>query len=74
MDDLSLQIAQIDLVPVNDSNGSDSGGRQIYGGGRAKAAGADEQYARRQQLLLTGSADLLQDDVPAVSFHLLFSQ
>jgi hypothetical protein len=73
MDYLSLQIAQIDVIAIDNSNRSDPGGGQIKPCRCAETPGADDQHFGGKQFLLTDTANLFQDYVPAVSFYLLLS-
>jgi hypothetical protein len=69
---LSLQIGQIDRIEIHQAYGADPRCREVQSDWRAKAARADEQYARFLEPALAGFADLRQHDVAAVA-HQLFS-
>ena len=71
MDDLPLQIGQRDDVVIDQSDGADTGRSQILQNRRAQSAGPDDQHPCRLQLLLAGSAEILQDDVAGVAFQFL---
>src|SRR5262245_10282289 len=74
MQNLSLQVGKVDDVPVNQANRADTGCRQIEPRWRAKSSGSDQKYFGLAQLELAFSADVLQDDMAAVSLDLLFGQ
>ena len=69
--DLPLEVGYVHLVGVDDTDSADSRRGQIQRRRRTEPAGADDQHARVQELLLSGAPDLFEDDVPAVSFNLL---
>ncbi len=69
MHDLALQIRQVHDVAVDEANGTNAGRSQVQAGWRAQAARADEQYLGTLQLELTFAADILEDDVPAVTLN-----
>jgi hypothetical protein len=71
VDDLALQVAGVHHVVIHQANTTHPRGGQVHGQRRAQPACADEQDARRLQLLLPGHADLGHDQVPAVAAHLL---
>jgi hypothetical protein len=73
MDYLSLQIAQIDVITIDNSNRPDPGGGQIKPCRCTETPGANYQDLRSKQLLLTDAANLFEDYVPAVPFYLLLS-
>ena len=52
---------------IDHTQRADTGRRQIQTGGRAQAAGADYQYAGGFELLLTGAANLWQQQVTTVA-------
>ena len=52
MQDLPLQVALVDHVRVDDADRAHAGGGQVVAGGRAEAAGADDQHLRVEQLEL----------------------
>ena len=58
VDDLALQVRLVDDVVVDDAERADACGGEVERRGRAEPAGADQQHARVEQLLLAGLADL----------------
>ncbi len=54
MDDLPLQIRRIDIVVIRNTDGADSGGREVQRCGGAESSGSDDQNASRQELVLAG--------------------
>ena len=52
----------------------DTGGSEIESGRRAEPSGADEQDFRLGQLHLALAAYVAQNNLPAVSLNLLFSE
>ena len=74
VNDLSLKIAEVDRVEVDDPEGADPGRGQIQRDRRAEAAGADTKHPRRLQLQLPLHADLRQDKVAAVACDLVVAQ
>ena len=70
-DDLALQVRRVDDVHVDDAERADAGRREVERGGRAEAAGADQQHARVEQLQLALLADLGDQEVAAVALALL---
>ena len=67
VDDLALQVRLVDDVGVDDPDRADARRGEVERGGRAEAAGADQQHARLEQLELAGLADLGDQDVAAVA-------
>src|SRR4029079_16005714 len=74
MEDLSLEVGEVDDVPVHHADGADAGCGQIETGRRSQSAGADKQYFGLAQLELAFAAAVLQDDVAAITFDLLLGQ
>jgi hypothetical protein len=74
IDDLTVQVAGIDYVEINDAQRADAGRRQVHGGWRTQASGPDANHARGFQLALPLDADLRHDQMPAVSLDLLVRQ
>ena len=72
--DLPLQVGEIDDIAIDETNGADTGGSKIESGRRAEPPGADEQDLRLAQLQLALAADIAEDNLPAVSLNLLFSE
>ena len=70
MDDLALQIGQIDGVVVDDAERADPGRSEIKQQRRAEPAGADDEDACGQQLLLAFLANLVQHQVSGVALEL----
>ncbi len=71
VEDLALQVRRVDDVHVDDAERADARGREVERGRRAEAAGAEEQHAALEQLLLAGLTDLGEQDVTAVAVALL---
>jgi len=67
---LTLQVGQIDAIAVEQAERAAAGGCQIQRRRRAEASGADDEYARRLELLLSGGADLREHKVTRVTFAL----
>ncbi len=65
--DLALEVRLVDDVGVDDPERADAGGGEVERGGRAEAAGADQQDARVEQLQLALLADLGDQQVAAVA-------
>ena len=64
---LTLEVVRLDAVEVGDAEGAEAGGGEVKGSGTAEAAGADHEDARGGELLLAGDADLIEEDVAAVT-------
>ena len=71
MDDLTLQVRVVDDVGVDDAERADTGRREIERRRGAEPAGADQEHARVEQLLLALLADLGNQDVARVAGALL---
>ena len=67
VEDLALQVRGVDLVHVDDADRADAGGGEVQRGGRAEAAGAEQQHLRVEQLGLALDADLGQQQVALVA-------
>ena len=74
MHDLALQIVDRDAIVVDDADRPDARRRQVHQDGRAEPARADDEHARRFQLLLTRCADVAQHKVALVALHLVGGQ
>ena len=74
MQNLPLQIGQIDVVKIDQSDGADSGRGEIKRGGRPEAARADAQDARRFQSALSLDRDLRHDEMARVTSDFLVAQ
>ncbi|CAA0273514.1 Uncharacterised protein [Klebsiella oxytoca] len=70
MDDLALQVAQVNIVVVDDPDGPHAGSGKVEEGRRAEPAGSDHQDAGVLQPALAECADLRNDEVPRVPLHL----
>ena len=64
---LSLQIGQRNLIVIDDPQRSNPGGGKILQGRRAQTSRANDEDARRPELLLTRTANALEDDVAGVT-------
>ena len=71
VDDLALEVRLVHDVVVDDPERPDAGRREVERRRGAEPAGADEEHARVQQLLLAGLADLGDQEVAAVAAALL---
>ena len=67
MDDLALEVRVVDDVGVDDAERADAGRREVERRRRAEPAGADQEHARVEQLLLALLADLGDEDVARVA-------
>ncbi len=67
VDDLPLQIGEADHVVVDDAERADARGGEIERDRRAEPACADNEHARRLELLLSGAAHLAEHDVARVA-------
>ena len=70
VEDLALQVGELDQVGVHDPQGSNARGRQVEGGRRAEAAGADDEYPGATKPLLSRDADFRQGEVSGVANQL----
>jgi hypothetical protein len=71
IEDLALQVGEVDLVAIGEAQLADACCRQVERCGAAQTAGADDEDLGGTQLLLPLDADLVEEDVPAVSEELL---
>src|SRR5215467_1608528 len=69
--DLSLQVSEIDPIGIGDPDRAHPSRSEIEQQRRAEAAGADNEYPRREQADLPLLADLVEDQVPRISLKLL---
>ena len=72
--DLALQVRLVDDVHVDDAERADPGCRQVEGGRRAEAAGAEQQHLGPEQLQLADLAHLGQEEMALVPVALRRSQ
>jgi hypothetical protein len=70
VDDLPLQVAQVNGVVVDDPDGPDAGRGKVEQGRGAQPAGTDDKHPGVFQASLANRANLRNDEVPGVSFHL----
>ena len=63
MNHLTLQVAHIDRIEVDDSDRADAGRREVLQHGRTQTTGPDDQYPRRRQPALPVETELRQRDV-----------
>ena len=68
---LALEVGGVDGVEVHDPHLPHTGGRQVHGRGRAQASRPEQKHARGEQLALTGTAHLGQDQMPGVARDLV---
>ncbi len=71
VDHLALQVGEVDDVIVDDAERADARSREVEGGGRAQAAGAEQQHLGVEQLLLALDPDLVQQQMARVAVALL---
>jgi len=71
VENLSLQIAHVDDVEVDEAERADAGRREVERSRRSQSAGADAQHLRGFELSLARVPDLRHDQMPAVSPHLV---
>jgi hypothetical protein len=71
MDNLTLEIADVDDVEVDEAKCPDPGRREIEGRRRTKAARADAKHAGRLQPPLPFHSDFGEEQVAAVALTLL---
>jgi hypothetical protein len=71
VDDLALEVGDVHDVVVDDAQRPDARRREVERGGRAQAAGAEQEHLGVEQLLLALDADLGQEEVAAVALPLL---
>jgi hypothetical protein len=71
VEDLPLQVGEVDLVAVGDSQLADTRRSEIERGGAAEPARADYQRMCRSQPLLSFDPDLGEKDMAAVAEELL---
>ena len=74
MQNLSLQIAFVDVVEIDDAERADTGGGKIKRGGRPEASRTHAQHAPALDAALPIHADLGQDEVTAVALNLGVAQ
>jgi hypothetical protein len=74
VEDLALQVGEIDLVGVGESQAPDARGREVKRRRAAEAARADDYSVCSPQLLLPLDPDLGEQDVAAVAKKLLVVQ
>ena len=67
VDDLALEVRVVDDVRVDDPDRPYTRRSEVEGGGRAEAAGADQQHAGVEQALLALLADLWDQQVAPVA-------
>ena len=72
--DLALQVRRVDLVHVDDADGSDTGRSEIERGGRPEPTGAEHEHLGLEQLDLAGGSHLGQQEVSLVAVVLLRRQ
>ena len=71
VDDLALEVGLVDLVELRDAERADTGRGEVEQGGRAQAAGTDDQHLGVLQPLLPAHAHVGDDQVAAVAAHLV---
>ncbi len=71
VDHLPLEIGERHGVVVDDAERAHAGRGKVLDHRRAKTAGADNQHPRALELLLAGTADIGEHDVPGVALDFL---
>jgi hypothetical protein len=66
VDDLSLEIADLDCVGVDDAQLADARGGEIQRRGGAESSRTDEQHARTFEAALSLLTQLGEDEMPIV--------
>jgi len=74
IEDLALQVGEVDLVGIGESQLADAAGGEVESRRATEAAGADDQRACPAQPLLALDPDLGKEDVAAVAEELLVVQ
>ena len=74
VDDLSLQVGEIYLIRICDTDGSHTGCCQIHDTRCTKSAGSDDQNLCVQQFFLSFGAYFLQNDMTGVTLKLLVTE
>ncbi len=69
-----MKVRGVDNVHVDDPERADAGRREVQRGGRAEAAGAQEQDLAFQQPLLSCLSDLGEQQVPVIAGPLFRAQ
>ena len=72
--DLTLQVAGVDVVEIDDAERTQAGSGEIERRRGSEPARADAEHAAGLQLALPFDADLRQDQVPAVALDLVVGQ
>jgi hypothetical protein len=67
MHDLALQVGEIDAVAVADGDAPDAARCEIEKGRGAEPARAEDERVRREEALLRLLAELVQQQMPAIS-------
>jgi hypothetical protein len=70
VDHLPVEVAPLDGVVVDEHQRPNASGGEILDHGRAKPAGPDDEYARREQSRLPLGPDLVHDHLPGVPIQL----
>lgn len=70
VDDLTLQVAEVYVVVVDDSRGSYARRSEVQQCWRSQPAGTDDKNFRILKPALAQSADFRNDEMPGVPFHL----
>jgi len=63
---LSLEVAEIDVIEIGDSEPTDARRSKVERGGRAQAARPDDEHTRLLQSTLAALANLRQTNMPTV--------
>jgi dUTP pyrophosphatase len=69
--DLSLQVAERDMIIIDDGDAADSGGGEVQQARRTQPAGADDGDAGSLYLRLAAAADFAQHEVASVAVEFI---
>ena len=72
MKNLSLEVGQIDGVPIDQSDDADPRSGEVVGGRGTQPAGAHKQNGAGKELFLTFNAHLWQRDISRITLTLFF--
>ena len=74
VENLAMQIRNVDVVEVGETDPSDACGSEIHQYRTAEASGADDEYGSALELLLSLLADFGKNEVARVAFALEFGK
>lgn len=70
VEELALEVMGFDVIEVGEAQSTDAGGGEVEGRGTAEPASADDEDAGGGEALLTGEADLREQEMPVVTREL----